>query len=162
MSKNPSLQGSYPAKTIFSNTPRFGGKVTAAGQRREDLTALSFANDTFDLIICSHVLEHIVDAERAVSEMYRVLKNSGVGLVLVPIPLDLQNDIMERGVLTVEDRMRLYGQEDHVRLFSKKGFLGLLQSVFFRVDQVGEKELEVDFHREGIEKRSILYVVKKI
>lgn len=57
----------------------------AKGRVAADLTSLPFAGDSFDVIWCSHVLEHIVEVERAVAEIHRVLKSDGVALLDVPI-----------------------------------------------------------------------------
>ena len=50
-----------------------------------DITKLNFKNNTFDLIICNHVLEHIIDDRTAMNEIYRVLKKDGIGILQVPI-----------------------------------------------------------------------------
>ena len=68
----------------------FGVYVTAdlSGNRvdqKEDLTHLSFDNNSFDIVYASHVLEHIKNDRKALSEIVRVLKPGGVAIIPVPI-----------------------------------------------------------------------------
>lgn len=84
---------------------------------RMDLTSLSFADNSFDCIICYHVLEHIPDDKKAMRELCRVLKPSGWAIIQVPI---LENTYQTQEDLTInspEIRRKLYGQEDHVRCY---------------------------------------------
>ena len=59
--------------------------LAAAIDARMDITALAFANETFDVIVCNHVLEHIPDDRRAMAELRRVLKDDGYAIVMVPL-----------------------------------------------------------------------------
>jgi SAM-dependent methyltransferase len=85
---------------------------------RLDVTDLAFPDASFDAVICNHVLEHITDDHRAMSEIRRVLKPDGWALLLVP-------DVVEQGPRTYEDRrivepaarLQAYGQVDHVRVY---------------------------------------------
>lgn len=82
-----------------------------------DITNIPFEDSYFDLIMCTHVLEHIPDDKKAMSELYRVLKpNDGVALLTVPIfdrPKTLENPEYN----TPELRTKYYGQHDHVRAY---------------------------------------------
>jgi hypothetical protein len=81
-----------------------------------DLTSLSFSDNSFDVVICNHVLEHIVDEKQALNEIYRVLKPGGWAIIQVPIASELVQTI-EDNVDSDEDRVLKYGQRDHVRLY---------------------------------------------
>ncbi len=84
-----------------------------------DLRDLSFPDDSFDVAICSHVLEHIQEDRQAMAELYRVLRPGGFALVLVPY---LENEATTREDPTVVDpaqRERLFGQSDHVRFYGR-------------------------------------------
>lgn len=81
-----------------------------------DVTDIQFKNDTFDLIIINHVLEHILDEQRALGELKRVLKPSGVIIMSFPICMD-QETYENHEIVTPEARLAEYGQEDHVRLY---------------------------------------------
>ncbi len=82
-----------------------------------DITDIDMPDASFDVIYCSHVLEHIPDDHKAMSELYRVLKPGGWAILLVP---------SNRKGLTIEDfglspaeRLRRYGQADHVRIYGR-------------------------------------------
>lgn len=81
-----------------------------------DITDIQFRNDSFDYIISNHVMEHIMDEEKAVSEIKRVLKPNGKWIFSFPICMDMktyENEV----IVSPEDRLREYGQADHVRLY---------------------------------------------
>ena len=99
-----------------------------------DITSLSFPDGVFDVVYCSHVLEHVRDDRKAMRELQRVMKPSGWGVVLVPITSGetLEND---PSVTSDEDRTRIYGQPDHVRLYGRD-FSTRLQEEGFSVREV--------------------------
>ena len=83
-----------------------------------DITALSSADETFDVVICNHVLEHVPDDRRAMAEMRRVLKPDGYALMQHPIDVARAMTYENwEATTTPGDRMREFGQEDHVRLY---------------------------------------------
>jgi SAM-dependent methyltransferase len=88
-----------------------GGGVSV----RSDLTMLPFATQVFDVIVCYHVLEHIPDDHAAIIELARVLKPDGLAFVQVPRRRGTRTD--EEPDAPVEDRIRRFGQEDHVRYY---------------------------------------------
>jgi SAM-dependent methyltransferase len=84
-------------------------------QVRTDVTQLCFPDNCFDVVICNHVLEHVPEDAKALSEVYRVLKRGGWASLQVPIVGEhTQEDLSIRDPLT---RTRLYGQNDHVRQY---------------------------------------------
>jgi SAM-dependent methyltransferase len=104
---------------IFARLPeieRVTADLYAPADLRLDITAMDLPAESFDLIFCSHVLEHVPDDATAMRELRRVLKPGGLSLVLVPY---------RPGVLTYEDpritapldRMVAFGQQDHVRFY---------------------------------------------
>jgi len=80
-----------------------------------DLTALTLADQSCSLVWCSHVLEHIAEDRRAIAEIARVLAIGGVAVIQVPIGGPVTHE--DRAVVDPKARARLYGQEDHVRLY---------------------------------------------
>jgi ubiquinone/menaquinone biosynthesis C-methylase UbiE len=80
-----------------------------------DITAIQMADHTFDAIYCSHVLEHVPDDRRAMREFCRVLKPGGWAILLVPITA--QKTFEDPTVVDPAERLRLFGQEDHVRRY---------------------------------------------
>jgi len=81
-----------------------------------DLTSLPFSDNSFDIIICNHVLEHIVNEKKALNEIYRVLNPDGWAILQVPVASELAQTI-ENNADSDEKRASLYGQRDHVRLY---------------------------------------------
>jgi SAM-dependent methyltransferase len=130
---------------------------------RVDITNMAIYEDNlFDVFICSHVLEHVEDDISAMRELFRITKPGGWGIAMVPINLGL-NEIYENVTIKSEkDRWKHFGQEDHVRMYSKHGFVKRLEESGFVVNQYDinffGKEV---FDRFGIHHRSVLYVVSK-
>ena len=83
-----------------------------------DITDIFFKDKYFDVVIANHVLEHILDEKKAVSEILRVLKDDGVWMFSVPYATDV-NTFESDLELSPEERLREFGQKDHVRLYGK-------------------------------------------
>lgn len=83
---------------------------------QQDITQMSFEDEAFGTIICSHVLEHIPDDTRALSELARVLRPGGHLAVQVPLSLDAPTDEDPR-VTDPAERKRRWGELDHVRMY---------------------------------------------
>jgi len=85
--------------------------------RKEDVTALSFPDNTFDVIVCIHVFEHIDNDEKAMREVFRVLKPDGVALLDVPIDETREETFEDPTIVDPAERTKAYWQWDHVRLY---------------------------------------------
>jgi SAM-dependent methyltransferase len=83
---------------------------------QEDLTKLSFAPQQFDYVICSHVLGHIKDEDKAVREIYRVLKNDGTAFILTLLNLNSASTFEKDGSQSGKERLENYGEKDLERL----------------------------------------------
>lgn len=128
-----------------------------------DLANMSIYSDlSLDAFICSHILEHIEDDQKAISELYRVLKSGGWGVIMVPILLTIKNTYEDLTKKTPEERLKHFGLEDHVRVYAKQDFIDRLITAGFHVLQLGVEHFGVDvFERCGLLKTSVLYVVEK-
>jgi len=80
-----------------------------------DITDINYPEESFDVIYCSHVLEHVADDRRAMREFYRVLKANGWAILLVPVTAEMT--IEDLSISDPAERLRLFGQEDHVRRY---------------------------------------------
>lgn len=90
--------------------------LAAATDVRMDITALAFADQVFDAIICNHVLEHIPDDRQAMAELRRVLKDDGYAIVMVPI-MDIPQTVeYGRADPREWDHVRRYGRDYLLRL----------------------------------------------
>lgn len=78
----------------------------------EDAKNLSFKDESFDTVFCFQTLEHIDDPKRAVSEIYRVLKDSGVCIATAPFLVPVHGDPGDFGRFTVEGFRFLFGREN--------------------------------------------------
>lgn len=128
-----------------------------------DITDMNiYPDESFDIFVCSHVLEHINDDVKAMRELHRILKPNGWGIAMVPISLGLQNNYENPNITSESERWKYFGQNDHVRMYSKQGFINRLSKVGFQVEQLGVDFFGREaFERYGIHSRSVLYVVKK-
>lgn len=95
-----------------------------------DICAIPYPDDTFDVILCSHVLEHVADDRTAMAELFRVMKPGGWGLIEVPHDASLAQTLEDPSVTTDEERTRLYGQRDHVRRYGRDYFTRLSSTGF--------------------------------
>jgi SAM-dependent methyltransferase len=84
-----------------------------------DICAIPYPADSFDVILCSHVLEHVPDDRRAMSELFRVMKPGSWGLIEVPFDGKLDETQEDPSVTTDEDRIRLYGNKGHLRRYGR-------------------------------------------
>lgn len=122
---------------------------------RYDITNIDCKDETFDLIICYHILEHIVDDKKAMSELYRVLKKNGTVLIQTPFK---EGEIYEDySIVTEKERLKHFGQEDHVRIYSVEGLKERLQdSGFFVNVKIFEKDIYL-----GLQKNETVIICKK-
>jgi SAM-dependent methyltransferase len=81
-----------------------------------DITSLDFPDASFDAVMCNHVLEHVPDDRGAMRELRRVLRADGWAILLVP-DVHLQETMEDPSIADAADRLRLFGQEDHVRRY---------------------------------------------
>lgn len=121
----------------------------------------SIEDNSLDSFICSHILEHIVEDDLAVSELYRVLKPGSWGILMAPILLGLSKTHEDPKIKTKEDRIRAYGMEDHVRMYSKSDFIKKISKPGFLVRQIGKDYFDFPLGDYGVSEQSILYVVEK-
>lgn len=83
-----------------------------------DIQQIDLPDNQFDLIICSHVLEHIPDDRKAMAEMHRILKPGGNALILVPLwPSEKHNTYENSAITDSRDRIMNFGQYDHLRIY---------------------------------------------
>jgi len=116
-----------------------------------DITDICFGDNEFDFVIFNHVLEHVFDDKKALEEVQRVLKPGGLAVITVPIS---QNSVatIEKPTTSDEDRLELYGQKDHYRLYGMD-FPSRLMSAGFDVTTFNAKK---NISTELIEKYSLL------
>ena len=81
-----------------------------------DITSISLSDCSYEIVICNHVLEHVSSYDKALNELNRILKPGGILIISFPIDPSLDS-VFEKEVTSPEDRVHIFGQNDHVRLF---------------------------------------------
>jgi len=103
-----------------------------------DVTDLSFPDESFDAVVCNHVLEHVPDDRTAIAELFRVLKPGGWGSIQVPMAGDVTDE--DLSITDPDQRRRLYGQEDHVRMYGRD-FIDRLSEAGFAVSVLPKQDV---------------------
>ncbi|WP_430412204.1 class I SAM-dependent methyltransferase [Kordia sp.] len=123
-----------------------------------DITNIDQKEASFDRIICFHVLEHISEDTKAMQELYRVTKPNGIVFIQTPFK---EGAIYENDAITsAEDRLKHFGQEDHVRVYSPNGLKERLTSIGFKVKTLTFEPTQHDIRNGFISPEIILIAVK--
>lgn len=130
-------------------------------KEKMDITDIKWPDDSFDIIYCCHILEHVTDDRRAMSEMYRVLKPGGWALIQVPISRD-QNTFEDPSITDPAERERLFWWYEHVRLYGLD-IENRLSEAGFHVDVVFGNQIikPEDYERMRINPDEPLFYCKK-
>lgn len=129
---------------------------------KADICNLPFADESFDWILCNHVLEHIPDDTKAMQELYRVLKPGGIAILQIPLDMNRTVTFEDDSITDKKQRTEIFGQYDHVRVYGMDYF-DKLRSVGFQVDEItyGLQLSEEEAKRYSIDKYEIIPVCKK-
>lgn len=124
-----------------------------------DITSLPFGSDSYDLIICSHVLEHIPDDREAIKELRRVVKPDGKVLAMVPIDHLRTTTLEDKTASTTEDRKSIYGHPQHQRIYGTD-FSDRLCDLGFSVNKftVQSEFSQVEVRKYGLIPRETIYI----
>ena len=110
---------------------------------KADICALPFEDNTYDFILCNHVLEHIPNDLKAMEELYRVLKPGGTAILQVPLEEGRENTFEDDSITDQQERTRIFGQYDHVRIYG--------QDYYKRLQEVGFEAIPMDFIKDVTE-----------
>ncbi|WP_282030680.1 class I SAM-dependent methyltransferase [Winogradskyella eximia] len=102
---------------------------------KADICDLPFEDNSYDVILCNHVLEHIPDDTKAMQELYRVMKPGGYGIFQIPQELDRAVTFEDDSITDRDERAKIFGQYDHVRVYGRDYF-DKLRSIGFKVEEV--------------------------
>tara|TARA_B100000795_G_scaffold191562_1_gene146077 strand:+ start:6114 stop:6809 length:696 start_codon:yes stop_codon:yes gene_type:complete len=129
---------------------------------KADICALPFKDNSYDFIICNHVLEHIPDDTKAMQELYRVLAPGGTAILQVPYQAQRAITFEDNTITDQKKRTRIFGQYDHVRVYGTDYF-DKLRSIGFHVDALDYTKniSEDDLERYRICSGELLPVCKK-
>ena len=130
---------------------------------KADICKLPFENNIYDLVFCNHVLEHVPDDQKAMSELYRVLKKGGTLIAQVPIKEDRLKTFENWNITSPDERTKIFGQYDHVRVYGKD-YYSRLEKVGFKTkafDLISKlKPAEIIYF--GLKKEKIPVAVKNL
>ena len=127
-----------------------------------DICNLPFKENSFDFILCNHVLEHINDDNKAMKELYRVLNKNGTAILQVPINQKSSKTFEDSSIVDKKERIEKFGQYDHIRLYGLDYFKKL-ESFGFKVDPLkySKEFTESEIIKYGLIKDEIIPVCKK-
>lgn len=139
-----------------------GDLVSPLADLHFDLHSIPLDDNSFDVVFCNHVLEHVDDALQCMRELHRVLRPGGWGIMQVPQDFDRDITYEDTSITSPEDREKHFWQKDHVRLFGND-YPQWLEKAGFNVE-VFDKESKYDskmIERFRLQKKEILYIVHK-
>jgi hypothetical protein len=127
-----------------------------------DIHDIPFEDDSFDILFCNHVLEHVDDDRKAMSEIHRVLKPGGWAILQIPLFFPLPEQTIEDP--TIKDpaeRERLFGQDDHVRKYGLDYRERLKKAGFSLRENYMDALQKDEIKKFGLDQNEILFVVDK-
>lgn len=139
-----------------------GDLVSPIADLHFDLHKIPLEDNRFDIIFCNHVLEHVDDALQCMSEMYRVMKPGGWGIMQVPQDFSREVTYEDKNITSPEDREKHFWQKDHVRLFGLDYAKWLEKAGFIVTEfKMESKYDEKMIQKYRLQKEEILYIVHK-
>ena len=78
---------------------------------------IPLADNSVDVVLCNHLLEHVADDRRALRELHRILRPGGWGIVLSPVERDYERTFEDDSITDPDERTRIFGQYDHRRIY---------------------------------------------
>lgn len=129
---------------------------------KADICELPFSDNSYDFIICNHVLEHIPDDGKAMKELHRVLAPGGMAILQVPYKADLEKTFEDDTITDRDERTRIFGQYDHVRVYGMDYF-DTLSRAGFEVEAVDytQQFSAADIKRYALAKGELIPVCRK-
>jgi len=127
-----------------------------------DICNLPFEDNTYDVILCNHVLEHIPNDQKAMQELYRILKPGGWGIFQIPQDLSRELTFEDDSITDKNERAKIFGQYDHVRIYGRDYF-DKLRNVGFEVEEAdfAAKLSQEEIDKYRLAKGEIIPLVKK-
>jgi SAM-dependent methyltransferase len=127
-----------------------------------DVQNLPFENDSYDIVICNHVLEHVPDDKKALSEIYRVLKPEGFAILQVPADFTREKTFEDNSITDKAERSRIFGQYDHVRVYGTD-YPERMQEAGFVIDEPNYSDTlsQSDKDRFSLNIKEYLFALKK-
>ena len=84
-----------------------------------DVQQIPLEDESFDAIICNHIMEHVEDDRKALKELYRIMRRGGWGVILSPVELEREKTFEDDTITDPAERTRIFGQYDHRRIYGR-------------------------------------------
>ena len=105
-----------------------------------DVQQIPMADSSVDIIICNHLLEHVESDYKALTEMNRIMRSGGMGVMLAPIDYTLETTFEDDTITDPKQRAEVFGQYDHRRIYGK--------DYLERLRAAGFEAFEIDYAAE--------------
>ena len=139
-----------------------GDLISPWADIKMDVHDIPFKENTFDVVICNHVLEHVEDDKKVMSEFYRVMKPGGWGIFQVPINTESKHTLEDKSITDPKEREKVYWQSDHVRLYGLDYAAKLTNAGFKVTESNFINELDPSLvERYALPKGEIIYFCEK-
>ena len=127
-----------------------------------DLHNIPLKENSFDVIFCNHVLEHVEDDHQCMKELYRVMKKGGWGIFQVPIDYNNKITYEDPKIINPRDREKHFWQKDHVRLYGID-YPNRLEKAGFKIDVFDPKDSlsEIDHEKSRLNSLELIFIARK-
>lgn len=126
-----------------------------------DVQEIPMADNSVEVILCNHIMEHVADDLVAMRELYRIMKLGGWGIILSPVERDRAETFEDDSITDPQERNRIFGQYDHRRIYGRD-YADRLRSAGFEVEEVDYiKKFTAEEQRLYALTDDIIYVVRK-
>ena len=116
-----------------------------------DVQQIPLAKESFDAIICNHIMEHVEDDGKALRELYRIMRRGGWGVILSPVELEREKTFEDDTITDPAERTRIFGQYDHRRIYGR--------DYAARLREAGFEVYDIDYKNELSKAEQELYAL---
>lgn len=116
-----------------------------------DVQQIPLEAESFDAVICNHIMEHVEDDGKALSELYRILRRGGWGVILSPVELEREKTFEDDTITDPAERTRIFGQYDHRRIYGR--------DYAARLREAGFEVYDIDYKNELSKAEQELYAL---
>lgn len=116
-----------------------------------DVQQIPLAKESFDAVICNHIMEHVEDDHKALRELYRILRRGGWGVILSPVELEREKTFEDDTITDPAERTRIFGQYDHRRIYGR--------DYAARLREAGFEVYDIDYKNELSKAEQELYAL---
>lgn len=127
-----------------------------------DIQHIPLADESFDVVFCNHIMEHVEDDLQAMREIHRVMRRGeGWGVILSPVELEREKTFEDDSITDPEERTRIFGQYDHRRVYGRD-YADRLREAGFEVEDLDYAATLTAEERERYAlPKDHLYIVRK-